>query len=161
MMQQSRRRRETTLALVTSYASEITERMMFQRGQMPVQVDLRHEPSLTDIATVDIRRPEIPLWIHGSMMLHHNVSVQRRLAAKILLAHLARYPPVNLVGEVLVQSLLVGKVFLAVAAPELRGVEVLEVLDRLGDRLENHGTHVTIAVFFISLMVFQSTHTRE
>lgn len=155
VMQQSGGRKETAFALVTGNAPEITKRMMFQRGQMLIQVVLFDECSLANVATVGISGVKSPLWIVGSMVLYHDMSVQRWLASKVLLAYLARYPSVDLAVKMLIQSML------AVTAPKLGGVQSLKVLDRCGFKLEDHRTFVTITMIFNTLMLFKGILPRK
>lgn len=122
--------------------------MMLQRGQMLIQVVHIDKFPLTDIATVDIFGVEKPPWVDGSTVLYHNVSVQRGLVTKVLLAYLAKYPSVDLVVEMLIQSVLADEVLLAVTAPKLGGMEGFEVFDCCGFSLEGHLTFVTITVLF-------------
>ena len=155
MIQQSRGRDEATFAIVAGNAPEITERVMFQRGHMLFQVDLCDKLSLANVATVGVFAVEDPLWVDGSVVLSHNVSVQRGLATKVLPAYLARYPLMELVVEMLIQSMLADEFLLAVAAPKLGGVEGLEMLDRCGLKVENHLAFATITVLFSPLMIFK------
>lgn len=161
VMQQSGGRNETAFALVTGNAPEITKRMMFQRGQMLIQVVLFDECSLGNVATVGISGVKNPLWIVGSMVLYHDMPVQRWLASKALLAYLARYPSVDLVVKMLIQSMLADEVLLAVTAPKLGGVQSLKVLDRCGFKLEDHRTFVTITMIFNTLMLFKGILLRK
>lgn len=155
VIQQSRGRDEATFAIVAGNAPEITERVMFQRGHMLFQVDLCDKLSLANVATVGVFAVEDPLWVDGSVVLSHNVSVQRGLATKVLPAYLARYPLMELVVEMLIQSMLADEFLLAVAAPKLGGVEGLEMLDRCGLKVENHLAFATITVLFSPLMIFK------
>ena len=154
-MQQSGGRDEPTFAHSTGIAPEITERMMFQRGQMLFRVDLFDNLSFANVATVGVFAVEDPLWVNGSVVLCNDVSVQRGLVTKVLPAYLARYPLMDLVVEMLIQSMLADEFLFAVTAPKLGGVEGLEMLDRCGLKVENHLAFATITVLFGSLMIFK------
>ena len=129
MMQQSGRRNEMTLTLVTGNAREITERTVFQRIQVLLQIDLLGKYSLTNVATMNTSETKNPLWVNGSMVLHHNVLVQRRLAKKVLVAYLACHLLMDLIIEMLIKSTLTDEVLLTVTASKLGDVGGLEVLD--------------------------------
>ena len=89
------------------------------------QINLFTKSSLTNVATVDIFRAKTPVWVDGSMVFFHDVSVLRELASKALLAYLVRYSSVDLLVEMLIQSMLANEVLLAVTAPKLGGVKGL------------------------------------
>lgn len=61
----------------------------------------------------------------------------------------------DLVIEMLVQSVLADVVSRALTAPRLEGVEGLEVLDRCGFRPEDHSTFVTTTVRFFDFDAVQ------
>ena len=154
VMQQSGGRDKATFAHSTGIAPEITERMKFQRGQTLFRVDLFDNLSSANVATVGVFAVEDPLWVNGSVVLCNDVSVQRGLAT-VLSAYLARYPLMDLVVEMLIQSMLADEFLFAVTAPNLGGVEGLEMLDRCGLKVENHLAFATITVLFGSLMIFK------
>ena len=111
---------------------------------------------------MDISEAENSLWVDGSMVLYHNMLVQRRLAEKILVTQLAAYCFMHFIVEMLIQSMFANEVLLAVTAPKLGGVKGIEMLDQAGLTPESLLTFATREIMLLgTLMILTGSSTGE